>query len=148
MNRISRSRIYPIVESRRHYWWLVSALTKAPPKCKKIYPIVTWLLYFSSIMLLCWYTILYYCVIVVLLSSLITFRNFVLLDFEEVSRRVKTLMSSATITHNLPIAEALVNTKLKGWAITGVLSLPYFSPGCGDILARWYRQIGLSVLSF
>lgn len=36
------------------------------------------------------------------------------IDFEEVSRRVKTLMSAATITHNLPIAEALVNTKLKG----------------------------------
>ncbi|CAH3111768.1 unnamed protein product [Porites lobata] len=35
-------------------------------------------------------------------------------DFEEVSRRVKTFMSTATIAHNLPIAEALVNTKPKG----------------------------------
>ena len=37
-----------------------------------------------------------------------------LADFEEVSRRVKTFMSAATVTHNLPIAEALVNTKSKG----------------------------------
>ncbi|XP_068682764.1 phosphofurin acidic cluster sorting protein 1-like isoform X1 [Montipora foliosa] len=35
-------------------------------------------------------------------------------DFEEVSRRVKTFMSAVTVTHNLPIAEALVNTKSKG----------------------------------
>ncbi|KAK2568603.1 Phosphofurin acidic cluster sorting protein 2 [Acropora cervicornis] len=35
-------------------------------------------------------------------------------DFEEVSRRVKTFMSAATVTRNLPIAEALVNTKSKG----------------------------------
>ncbi|XP_022792796.1 phosphofurin acidic cluster sorting protein 2-like isoform X2 [Stylophora pistillata] len=36
------------------------------------------------------------------------------IDFEEVSRRVENLMSTATTTHNLPIAEALVNTKPKG----------------------------------
>ncbi|XP_020607098.1 phosphofurin acidic cluster sorting protein 2-like [Orbicella faveolata] len=35
-------------------------------------------------------------------------------DFEEVSSRVKTFLSAATIIHNLPIAEALVNTKPKG----------------------------------
>ena len=39
---------------------------------------------------------------------------FLIVDFEEVSRRVKTFMSTATIAHNLPIAEALVNTKPKG----------------------------------
>ena len=39
---------------------------------------------------------------------------FLIIDFEEVSRRVKTFMSTATIAHNLPIAEALVNTKPKG----------------------------------
>lgn len=39
---------------------------------------------------------------------------FLIIDFEEVSRRVKTFMSTATIAHNLPIAEALVNTKSKG----------------------------------
>lgn len=39
---------------------------------------------------------------------------FLMIDFEEVSRRVKTFMSTATIAHNLPIAEALVNTKPKG----------------------------------
>ncbi|KAJ7365437.1 Phosphofurin acidic cluster sorting protein 1 [Desmophyllum pertusum] len=51
-------------------------------------------------------------------------------DFEEVSKRVNAFMSAATITHNLPIAEALVNTKPKG-AEEG--SLQVFLPFVCDV---------------
>ena len=49
-----------------------------------------------------------------LYSDLMSLHYFFIADFEEVSERVKAFMSASTITHNLPIAEALVNTKPKG----------------------------------
>ena len=78
------------------------------------------------------------------------------IDFEEVSSRVKTFLSAATITHNLPIAEALVNTKPKGWVTCSVShtrrgylsyigSLPCHLLCCKIVLyvfsffMRWYR---------
>lgn len=92
----SKDRIcpHPGFKPRPHIWWVVSILIPAPLVwIKWWYTVVTYSDYLSS----------FCCVI----------------DFDEVSRRVKALMSAATITHNLPIAEALVNTKPKGWVLTG-----------------------------